>query len=74
MTISVEQVLKKGAIGYKYAMLKENSLACAASEERLYIYLSYFCHFEMSVAMYRLLQKVKCILEQLCMEAQIRPC
>lgn len=38
----------------------------------IYIYI-FFCHFEMSVAMYRLLQKVKCILEQLHTVAQIRP-
>lgn len=66
--------MEKDAISYKYAVLQENFLACAASEALFYIYIFFFfCHFEMSVAMYRLLQKVKCILEQLRTVAQIRP-
>lgn len=32
------QVLKTGATSYKYAMIQENFLACAASEANFYIY------------------------------------
>ena len=42
-------------------------------QKNFLIRVLFFCHFEMLVTMYRPLRKVKCILEQLCLVAQIRP-